>query len=652
MSSSLTEINALDATHRWLAEFEAAAGREDAAAAAALFLPDGHWRDLVAFTWHINTVSGARDIAAQLQRTLPSVRPFNFRLAENRTPPRVVKRAGVETIEAIIAFETATGRGSGLLRLVNAPSVAHSATGASAPSVAHSAAGGKAASAAHSATGGNAASAATGASAPGLKAWVLLTSLDDIKGHEQRIGKLRPRGEEWSGGFGSENWMDARNRAIAYEDREPAVVVIGGSQSGLGIAACLGVLGVDTLVIDKHERVGDAWRKRYHNLTLHNEVHVDHLPYLPFPPNYPVYIPRDKIANWLEFYADTMEINIWNSTEFTAGDYDEASGQWSLQVKRPDGTTRTLKPRHVVFATGVSAIPIMPKLPGLETFAGEVMHSSKYNSGAAWKGKKAVVLGTGNSGHDVAHDLCISGVDTTMVQRNSTLIVSLKEAQRVYELYQEGRSTDECDLIATASPYPVLVKGYKLSTALCKQADQKLLDGLAARGFVLDNGPPDDTGFQMKYLRRGGGYYFNVGCSDLIVEGRIGLVQHRAIERVVPKGLQMKDGRVVEADLIVAATGYKNQQDVVRHFMGDKIADRTGPVWDFDEGGELQNMWRRTPQPGLWFVGGGLPHVRIYSKYLAQQIKACEVGLIDPAGLSEQGTPEQRPVASRVRELA
>ena len=133
----------------------------------------------------------------------------------------------------------------------------------------------------------------------------------------------------------------------------------------------------------------------------------------------------------------------------------------------------------------------------------------------------------------------------------------------------------------------------------------------------------------MKYLRRGGGYYFNVGASDLIVEGKIKLLHHQEIERVVANGLLMKDGSVAEADVIVAATGYKNQQDVVRHFMGDAIADRIGEVWGFDNTGELRNMWCRTPQPGLWFVGGGLPHVRIFSKYLAQQIKACEVGLID-----------------------
>ena len=588
---SLKSLNPTEAASQWLGKFEAALGEEDISAAVALFVPDGHWRDIVAFTWDIRTASGAEQIRDMLGRTLPAARPYNFRVAEKRTQPAVVKRAGVETIEAIIAFETAMGRASGILRLVPL------------------------------------------ASDPGvLKAWVLLTSQDEIKGHEERINARRPRGEEWSGGFGGENWMDHRKKQIAYEDREPAVVVIGGSQSGLGIAACLGVLGVDTLVIDKHERVGDAWRKRYHNLTLHNEVFVDHLPYMPFPPNYPVYIPRDKIANWLEFYADTMELNVWLETEFTGGTYDEKSGTYSLTVRRADGTERVVRPRHVVFATGVSAIPIMPDLPGIETFKGDLLHSSQYNSGRKWKGGKGIVLGTGNSGHDVAHDLHVSGVQTTMVQRSTTLIVSLKEAQRVYELYQEGSSVEDCDLIATASPYPVLVQGYKLSAALCKQADQKLLDGLAARGFRLDNGEPDETGFQMKYLRRGGGYYFNVGCSDLIVEGKIGLEHHRNIERVVPEGLKMKDGRVVEANVIVAATGYKNQQDVVRHFFGDAMAERVGEVWGFDEGGELRNMWRRTSQPGLWFVGGGLPHVRIYSKFLAQQIKACEVGLIDRAG--------------------
>lgn len=601
MSDQGGVVNPVEVATNWLRAFEAALVAEDMKAAAEMFLEDGHWRDLVAFTWHLRTFSGRDNINVAMGDLMPSAQPHDFILSDDRTPPRWVKRAGVDTIEAIFCFETKTGTGNGVLRLVPIQ--------------------------------GN---------PDRFGAWVLLTSLDEIKGHEEQIGARRPRGDEWSGGFGSENWMDVRTRKLAYADREPAVVVIGGSQCGLGIAASLVVLGVDTLVIDKQERVGDAWRKRYHNLVLHNEVFVDHMPYMPFPSNYPVFIPRDKIANWLEFYADTMELNVWTSTEFTGGSYDEAADCWTLQVRRPDGSERILRPRHVVFATGVSAIPVMPDLPGKENFKGELMHSSAYKSGAAWKGGKGIVLGTGNSGHDVAHDLCQSGVDTSIVQRSTTLIVSLKEAQRIYELYQQGAPVEECDLIATASPYPVLVKGYQLTAAACQKADAALLEGLAARGFRLDNGEPDDTGYQMKYLRRGGGYYFNVGASDLIVDGKIKLLQHQDIDRVVANGLLMKDGSVAEADVIVAATGYKNQQDVVRHFMGDTIADRIGQVWGFDETGELRNMWCRTPQPGLWFTGGGLPHVRIFSKYLAQQIKACEEGLLDRRLETEVAPPMNR----------
>ena len=579
--------NTFEITTSWLNAFESAIAAKDMSAVDGLFISDSHWRDLVAFTWSVSTFNGHREINSAFQKFFLPANPKNIHLSLHRTPPRWVQRAGVDTIEAIFCFETDTGRGSGVLRLVSNPD------------------------------------------AKGYAAWVLLTTLDEIKGHEEQIDERRPRGEEWSGGFGAENWTDFRTRQIAYEDREPAVVVVGGSQCGLGIAASLGVLGVDTLVIDKHERVGDAWRKRYHNLVLHNEVFVDHMPYMPFPTNYPVYIPKDKIANWLEFYADTMELNVWSSAEFTGASYDKRDERWRLNLRRADGSERILHPRHVVMATGVSALPVMPNLLGQEDFQGELMHSSAYTSGAKWGGGKAIVLGTGNSGHDVAHDLCVSGVDTRIVQRSSSLIISLKEAQRVYEIYQQGEAVEDCDLVATATPYPLLVKGYKITAEACKNADAKLLEGLMARGFRLDNGEPDNTGYQMKYLRRGGGYYFNVGASDLIVDGEIGLLHYQDIERVVANGLLMKDGRVEEADLIVAATGYKNQQDVVRHFMGDAIANKIGQVWGFDNTGELRNMWCRTPQPGLWFTGGGLPHVRIYSKYLAQQIKACEVGIID-----------------------
>lgn len=585
LEQHLQNTSPYEAISDWLNAFEAAAASDDAKAARQLFLDNSHWRDLLAFTWHLDTVSGADSIERLLDAKFPELRPHNFAVAEGRTPPGIVQRAGTETLEAIISFETSTGPCSGVVRLLPDD-------------------GGK------------------------WRAWILLTALEQISGHEEQTYDHRPTGKEFSGGFGAENWLDVRNKQRAYEDHEPTVVVVGGSQSGLGIAACLGRLGLDTLVIDRHERVGDAWRKRYHNLVLHNEVHVCHMPYMPCPPNWPTYIPKDLLANWLEAYADAMELNIWTGTELVSASHDEARGEWTVIVNR-DGEERVIKPKHVVMATGVSSIPIRPKFPGLENFKGTVMHSGDYQSGHSWKGKKALVFGTGNSGHDVAHDLHNSGADVTMVQRDTTLVVSLKEAQRIYTIYQECETPlEDCDLIATAAPYPYLVKNYQAVAAKSAEEDRHLLEGLKARGMKLDNGKPDNTGYQMKYLRRGGGYYFNVGCSDLIVDGSIKLEHWENIDSFVEGGAKMKDGSIIEADLIVTATGYKNQQEVVRLFMGDVIADRIGVVWGFGDDGELRNMWRRTPQPGLWFAGGGLPHVRIFSKYLAMQIKAVEEGII------------------------
>jgi putative flavoprotein involved in K+ transport len=349
---------------------------------------------------------------------------------------------------------------------------------------------------------------------------------------------------------------------------------------------------------------------------------------LRFPPTFPTYIPKDKLANWFEFYVDALELNFWTGTQSTGGSYDEKRKQWSVTLKRADGTTRTMQPRHLIFATGVSSVPSVPDVPGLKDFAGTKVHSGAFKNAEQWKGKKALVLGSGTSGHDVAQELHAHGADVTMIQRSKTYVVSLKEAQSVYAIYSEGIPFDDCDLLATSMPYPVLQRSYQLSTARGREVDKALLDALAKRGFRLHFGE-DETGFQMMYLRRGGGYYFNVGCSDLIVSGAIGLLQYSDIDTFVAQGARLKDGTIVPADLLVLATGYKNQQDTARALLGDAIADAVGPVWGFDPGGELRNMWKRTAQPGLWFTAGSLAQCRIFSRYLAIQIKALEVGLLD-----------------------
>jgi hypothetical protein len=569
---------------RWLDAFGAALWANDPQAAAQLFITDGLWRDLLAFTWTIKTVQGRAAIEAALRETMARTKARGFHFPAKRTPPRWVSRAGRDCIEAILEFESAFGPCHGALRLV---------------------------------------ADSDGA----LRAWTLNTNLQELRGHEEKFKPRDAKADHAARDFGAANWLDRLTEQRAFEDRDPAVIVVGGGQAGLSIAARLHQLGVDTLIVDRHGRVGDNWRKRYHSLTLHNEVHVNHLPYMPFPPTFPTYIPKDKLANWFESYVEAMELNFWTGTGLQSASYDDAKKQWDVTLRHADGRERIMHPRHLIFATGVSSIPTMPDLPGLRDFTGTKVHSGSFENAERWRGKKVLVLGSGTSGHDVAQELTAHGAHVTMIQRSPTYVVSLREAQSVYAIYSEGIRFDDCDLLATSFPYPVLQRSYQMSTTKGREVDKALLDALATRGFRLHFGE-DETGFQMMYLRRGGGYYFNVGFSDLIVNGEVGLIQFADIEKFVGNGALMRDGSVQESELLVLATGYKNQQDTVRAYLGDAVADKIGPVWGYGDGLELRNMWVRTPQQGLWFTAGSLAQCRIFSRYLAIQIKALEQGII------------------------
>ena len=581
------------AAESWLAQFESALANSDQALLKTLFHPESYWRDVLALSWNLQTTSGTDAIVGELQARAAGAAPGGFVINPDRAAPSRVTRAGSSVIEAIFRFETAMGRGSGIVRLLS-----------------------------------------DGADGNRLKAWTLLTALDELKGFEEQLGRSRPRGQSYSRDFHGPNWLDLRRQDAEYADRDPVVLVVGGGHAGLSIAARLKQLQIDTLIVDRWPRIGDNWRQRYHALTLHNQVQVNHLPYMPFPSSWPTYIPKDKLANWFEAYVEAMELNYWTGTALERGSYDEAQGRWSVVLRRADGSTREMRPRHVVMATGVSGIPNRPELPGLNSFAGTVLHSSQYGDGESWQGKRALVIGTGNSGHDIAQDLYSSGANVTLVQRSPTLVTQIEpSAQLAYAAYNEGTLEDN-DLIATSIPLQLARRSHVMMTEQAKKLDQELLDGLARKGFKLDYGE-GNTGWQFKYLTRGGGYYFNVGCSDLVVSGEIRLVQYSDIECLVAEGARMKRGEVLAADLIVLATGYKGLEHLVRQLFGEEVARRIGPIWGFGEGQELRNMYTRTGQPGLWFIAGSLAQCRINSKYLALQIKAIEEGLLPRGKLSD-----------------
>ena len=460
----------------WLSGFQDALARGDASEAAGQFAETCFWRDLVAFTWNIVTLEGRADIAAMLRDALPHTQPNHWAVEGEATGADGV-------VESWISFETATGRGKGHLRLKDG------------------------------------------------KCWTLLTALTELKGHEERRGPTREKGAEHGAAQGRQSWAErrAKEQAELGITTQPYALVIGGGQGGIGLGARLRRLDVPTIIIDKHDRPGDAWRNRYKSLCLHDPIWYDHLPYMPFPDHWPVFSPKDKIADWLEMYTKVMELNYWTRTECRSARYDEAAGEWVVEVTR-DGQPLTLRPKQLVLATGMSGIANKPDFPGMDRFKGTQHHSSQHPGGEAWAGKKCVVIGSNNSAHDICADLWENGADVTMVQRSSTHIVKSESLMEhgLAGLYSEqavasGMTTDKADMTFASIPYRIMHEfQIPVYERIAEQRRLVLRRRWRRPGFMHDWGD-DGSGLFMKYLRRGSGYYIDVGASELIADGRIKL---------------------------------------------------------------------------------------------------------------------------------
>ncbi|HEY1973172.1 MAG TPA: NAD(P)/FAD-dependent oxidoreductase, partial [Pseudonocardia sp.] len=449
------EVSARTMFDRWLDRFGHAMSSLDHAGAVRCIAADGFWKDALAFTWSYRTFAGREAIDAAMAQRLPGIAPRDFRVSAFHDDPILLDRIGMMVVEGFFDFDTGVGTCTGFVRIL-----------------------------------------AEQVEPAEPVAMLVLTSLNELRGSEEKVGKRRPTGLEYSYNFAGDNWLDQRTKARSYRDREPEVVIVGGGQSGLALAAVCGQMGLDTLVVERNGRIGDNWRHRYHSLTLHNEVYSNDLPYLPFPPTWPTFVPKDKFANWLECYAEAMELNVWTGTEVVSGDYHDAERRWTLQVRQADGTRRAVRARHVVMAGGsASSTPNVPEMAGLAEFGGTVIHSHAYADGRKYAGDRVLVVGTGNSGHDVAQDLYCNGAGAvTMMQRRPTYVLSLiPGAVAIYAPYAQGQPIDDVDLVWAASPYPMMVAAAQLVTRLTTERDKELLDGLHAIGFETDAGP-DNTG--------------------------------------------------------------------------------------------------------------------------------------------------------------
>lgn len=583
----------------WFDEASRALLAGDGATTASLFAPDGHWRDMVAMTWNIATFQGRADIAAMVGAQAPAVGPVTL-------TPAGAPTVADDLIEGWARITTRHGRGRAHVRLRRGDQ--------------------------------------------GWQCWTLLTTLTDLAGHPWAEGHHRVRGPVQHAVPHRRSMAEeaAGRRADLIQNANPEVLIIGGGQAGMGLGARLDALGVSNVILERQGRAGDSWRSRYESLALHDPVWYDHMPYLPFPEGWPVFTPKDMMADWLEMFERVMGLTYL--TNATAERARRVGDHWEVAVDH-GGKQRAFRPRHLVFATGMSGYPRIPAFKGADSFLGDVLHSSAYRTGRDHAGSRAVIIGANTSAHDIALDLWEHGSDVTMVQRSSTLIARSATVVETLlgPLYSEeaiarGIGHEEADFLATTWPWALAGERAKPLAARMAARDRDLHERLEARGFLLDIGE-DGAGIPMKSARRGGGFYIDVGASELIADGTIGLAAGKGIDRIEPDAVVLQDGTRLPCDLIVHCTGFRSMNSFVADICGQATADAVGRVWGIGSGldgdpgpweGELRNMWKPTAVDGLWFTGGNLAQSRHFSRFLALQLKARLAG----AGTPVYGRPE------------
>lgn len=575
-------------SENWVAYFSEALERRDIAAATNCFTEDCYWRDFLTFTWNIKTIEGKSAIANMLAATLDVISPGAWKITEETS-------LDDGTTEAWINFETEVARGRGHLRLING------------------------------------------------KCRTLLTTMVELKGHEEPKGRSRRKGVIHGADKNRETWQDARRaeeEALGY-DQQPYCLIIGGGQGGIALAARLKRLGVSALIVERNKNPGDSWRNRYRSLVLHDPVWYDHMPYLPFPDDWPVFTPKDKFGDWLEMYTKVMELNYWTEAECHGAEFDEAADEWLVRVNRA-GEDLVLRPQQLVFATGAYGYPKIIDFEEADEFEGTTLHTSQYEGGEVFRGKKCLVIGSGSSAHDICVDLWEHDADVTMIQRSPTIVVRSETLMNLgfEDTYSEsalerGLNTDKADLLSASLPFALIPLAHVPLYEEIAKVDADFYARLESAGFLVSFGE-DKSGLMAQALRTASGYYIDVGASSLIIDGEIKMKSGVEIKAFTKGGIAFEDGEELDADVIIHATGYGSMDEMVAHLISDEVAEKVGKFWGYGSGikgdpgpweGELRNMWKPTTQPSLWFHGGNLALSRHFSKYVALQLKARMEGI-------------------------
>ncbi|KAJ3875643.1 FAD/NAD-P-binding domain-containing protein [Lentinula edodes] len=546
----------------WLSQLSYSLEQKDAASCASLFHHNGWLRDLLVFTWNLRTLNGHGQILDYLSSNMESTTISELKINSQDVYFRPSPGDLPGSVSSGFTFSTPIANGRGLFTLTRV------------------------------------------ASEPGVwKAFTLLVSLDSLKGHE-------PIGAEQGVYHGNLLcWSEVREQRARIIEANPHVLIVGAGQNGL-----------------QNGRIGDQWRKRYPSLTLHTTKQHYTMLFQPYPETWPRYTPRDKIADWLEQYAVSQDLVVWMKSQLLpAPSYNKDKMEWAVSIDR-DGKIFTINPKHIVLATGTLGGPYTPVIEGRDLFKGQILHSDDYTGAPHFIGKRVVVVGTGNSGADIALDLHVRGAQSvTLLQRSVTCVQASETVNGITDQFWRPEvPTEVADYRRAGTPFKLMKQMLSEQKDFYWEKDKHILEGLAKAGMNVNLGPDGSGVFPLVYERLGG-YWMDVGCADRIIAGKIKVKSGLGIKRFLEHGLLFNDDTILDTDVVIFATGFVNIQSVMRGIFGETI-DKAGPAGGVDEEGEMRGAYRPTGHPGLWYAPGDFQISRFGSRLLAIQLQAIELG--------------------------
>ncbi|KAJ3867305.1 FAD/NAD-P-binding domain-containing protein [Lentinula novae-zelandiae] len=543
--SALGSLFPQDIARAWLTDFSRSLSTGDCQTATSAFLKDGWLRDILIFTWNNRSLFGTSKIMKYLEENLKRDTVSDFRLNDEPHLAPYNNQSLPAAISSGFTFRTPIAFGQGFVNLSQDES-------------------------------------------GDWKALTVLMMMKDLIGHEES----GPEEGVYEGH--TRAWVDVNEERRKAVEENPHVIILGGGQTGLNVAAIFHQMKIPSIVLEREDRIGDHWRKRYPTLSLHTPKNHHSMLYKPYPATWPIFTPRDKLASWLEQYADSQDLNMITSKK------------WTVVVSR-NGEHLTFHPTHIVIACGTLGHPRIPSIIDMQTFEGRIIHSAKYNGGNVFSGKQVVVVGAGNTAADICQDLVHCGAEVTMVQRSSTCVVPRPvSTANLDRMWPQEVPTDVSDLKFASLPLPLI---YKLATSRAAQIaeiTQSMQDGLKKAGMQVNLGPGGAGNFILVFNRFGG---LDVGAADLIISGKIKIKQGVEPERLTKYSMVFND-------------------DTMKDTFGEETIELTAPVWGLDEEGEIQGSYRPSGHPGLWFAAGDFFSSRFSSKQLALEIKAIELGFM------------------------